>query len=321
VPVRLAEVPRHHPGSQESGRLTVTARVPSPTLRALLRRVVDYAGVFPPASLSIQDAVARYVAHLRSPDAWMLGRFVARVEQLDELARAALPLVAHEEEPWRLSAIAGTDLAGAGRLIRAFNASHRGRFLVDVVECPPIPKGAIARAVGVLPGELRAFVELPIVEDPRPMLMEIAAAGAWAKMRTGGVTTESIPATFQVARLIVRAAEVRIPFKATAGLHHPLRGEYALTYDDNAPRGRMFGFLNVFAAAVFAQQNMSEKRLTQLLEEVDSKAIVCGADQLRWRDCSATTKQIVNARSSLAVSFGSCSFSEPVEGLRAMGSL
>jgi hypothetical protein len=269
----------------------------------------------------MDEAVSQYVAHLRSPDAWMLGRFVVRVEQLDELARAALPLIAHEDEPWRLSVIIGADLAGAGRVIRAFNASHRGRFLVDVVECQPMSPGRIATAVGVLPGELRIFVEAPLVDDPRATLVEIAAAGAWVKMRTGGVTTGSIPATFQVARLIARTAEVRIPFKATAGLHHPLGGEYALTYEDNPPRGRMFGFLNVFAAAVFAQQSLNEKQLTGLLEDNDPTALVFGADQLRWRNRSATVKQIASARSSLAVSFGSCSFAEPVEGLRTMALL
>ena len=299
----------------------MTARAPSPTLRALLRRVVDYAGLFPPASRTMPDAVSQYVAHLRSPEAWMLGRFVVRVEQLDELVHEALPLVANDDEAWRLSVIVAKDIAGAGRVIRAFNASHRGRFLVDVVECQPIPPGAVARAIGVLPGELRTFVELPILEDPRPMLAEIAAAGAWAKVRTGGVTRESVPATFQVARFLARAVEVRIPFKVTAGLHHPLAGEYALTYEEHAPRGRMFGFLNVFAAAVFAQQVLGEKRLAQLLDEDDPTAISFGADDLRWCDCSATAKQVASARSSLAVSFGSCSFIEPVQGLHAMGIL
>lgn len=297
----------------------MSARAPSPTVRALLRRVVDYAGLFPPASRTMSDAAAQYAEHLRSPDAWMLARFVVRVEHLDDLADAALPLIAHEDEPWRLSVILGEDLAAAGRVVRAFNASHRGRFLVDVVECQPIAPGAIARAVGVLPGELRIFVELPIAEDPRSVLQEIAGAGAWAKVRTGGVTTTSFPTAFQVARLMARAVEVRIPFKATAGLHHPLRGEYPLTYDEAAPRGQMFGFLNVFAAAVLAQQSVSVKSLTELLEDTDPAAIVLDAERLRWHAHSATVKQIANARGALAVSFGSCSFAEPVEGLRALG--
>jgi hypothetical protein len=209
-------------------------------------------------------------------------------------------------------------VADAGPRIRAFNAAHRGRFVIDVVECRPMPAGTVARAVGALPGELRSFVELPLLDDPRVMLEEINAAGAWAKMRTGGVVPDAFPTARQVARLIARAAEVGVPFKATAGLHHPLSGEYALTYDEQSPRGRMFGFLNLFAAAVFAQRRVHESTLIELLEDRTPGAIEFGDETLRWRDLSASAKQIASARTSLGISFGSCSFQEPVDGLRAM---
>ena len=65
--------------------------VPAATLRAMMRRLVDYAGLFPPAELSMSDATARYSTYLRSSDAWMLGRFVVPLERLDELAACAEP--------------------------------------------------------------------------------------------------------------------------------------------------------------------------------------------------------------------------------------
>lgn len=290
-------------------------------MRALLRRVVDYAGLFPPAALSMPDAVTRYAAHLRSADAWMLGRFVLPVERLDELADVANPSRNEGGEPWRLSALIGAQSEAAGPTIRAFNARHRGRILVDVVECQPMPAGRVAGAIGALPGELRIFVEVPIVADPRDMLAEIGQAGAWAKMRTGGVTMESLPASRDVARFIARAAELKVPFKATAGLHHPFTGVFPLTYAEDAPRGRMFGFVNLFAAAVFAQQNASEALLMKLLEDDDPHAFTFDNDVLRRRDLTANARQIASARSSLGVSFGSCSFDEPVDGLRASGLL
>jgi hypothetical protein len=291
---------------------------PTPTVRALLRRLVDYAGLFPPAALSMPEAAARYAAHLASRDAWMLGRFVVPVERLDELAEAAVPVFGAGSDMWRVSALTGADVAEAGPRIRAFNAAHRGRFVVDVVECRPMPAGSVARAVGALPGELRSFVELPLLDDPREMLEEINAAGAWAKIRTGGVTPDAFPSARQVARLLARAAEVHVPFKATAGLHHPIAGEYPLTYDEQAPRGRMFGFLSLFAAAVFAQRRAHESKLIDLLEDPTHDAIEFGEDVIRWRDLSATAKQIASARTSLGISFGSCSFQEPVDGLRGM---
>jgi hypothetical protein len=302
--------------------MPVTA--PTPTVRALLRRLVDYAGLFPPAALSMAEAAARYAAHLHSRDGWMLGRFVVPLERLDELAAAAAPHFAGESEPWRLSALIGADVASAGPVIREFNGAHRGRFVVDVVECRPLPAGSVARAVGALPGELRSFVELSLLDDPRAMLEEINAAGAWAKARTGGVTAEAFPTARQLARVILRAAEVRVPFKATAGLHHPVTGEYPLTYAADSPRAPMFGFLNLFAAAVFAQRHatdpmlVSEARLAELLQEQDADAIVMDDECIRWRGLSAGVKQIAGTRTSLGISFGSCSFAEPVEGLRAM---
>ena len=285
-----------------------------------MRRLVDYAGLFPPAALSMEEAVARYASHLASPDAWMLGRFVVPVERLDELAAAARP-VSHDGEAWRLSVLSGADPATAGPSIRAFNAAHRGRFVVDVVECRAVPAGSIASSIGALPGELRIFVELPLLDDPRAMLLEVRTAGAWAKMRTGGVTADAFPSAREVGRFIARAAELFVPFKATAGLHHPICGDYPLTYETDAPRGRMFGFLNVFAAAAFAQCGLNERLLTDLVGEETPTALGFGELALEWRGHAVTPKQIASSRSSLGLTFGSCSFQEPVDGLRELNLL
>ncbi|PYP78218.1 MAG: hypothetical protein DMD35_12225 [Gemmatimonadetes bacterium] len=291
---------------------------PAATLRALMRRLVDYAGLFPPATLSMDAAVRRYAAHLSSRDAWMLGRFIVPVERLDEFAEAVVPLSEREGDAWRLSALVGVDAASAGPKIRAFNASHRSRFVIDVVECRAVAPRTVARSIGALPGELRIFVELPLLDDPRAMLAEIRAAGAWAKMRTGGVTVDAFPSAREIGRFIARAEELRVPFKATAGLHHPVCGEYPVTYDDDAPRARMFGFLNVFAAAVFAHAGASERELTSIVSEGDAAAFQFREQELYWRGRTATAKQIASARGSLGLAFGSCSFQEPVDGLRAI---
>ena len=292
---------------------------PAATLRALMRRLVDYAGLFPPAALPMEGAVRRYAAHLASPDAWMLGRFVVPVERLGEFAEAAVPLTNGGGDAWRLSALIGADAGEAGSKIRAFNAEHRGRFVVDVVECRAVAEGSVGASIGALPGELRIFVELPLLDDPRGMLTEIRAAGAWAKMRTGGVTADAFPSAREVGRFIARASELLVPFKATAGLHHPVCGNYALTYEDDAPHARMFGFLNIFAAAAFAHSRASERVLTEIVDEGDITAFRFGDDELAWRGYTVTTRQVASARSSLGLAFGSCSFQEPVDALRESG--
>jgi len=266
----------------------------------------------------MEQAVGCYASHLNSPNAWMLGRFVIPVERLSELADVAVPQIATGSDAWRLSVLVGANTADAGSMIRAFNSTHRGRFLVDVIECRAVAAGSVARSIGALPGELRIFVELPLLDDPRPMLTEIRAAGAWAKIRTGGVTADAFPAAREVGRFIARAAELYVPFKATAGLHHPICGDYPLTYDAESARGRMFGFLNIFAASVFAHARMSERAIADIVNEDDPDAFRFGDDFLLWRGQVATTKQISSARSSLGLAFGSCSFQEPVDGLREL---
>ena len=291
------------------------------TVRALMRRLVDYAGLYPPAALSMEEAARRYAAHLVSPEAWMLGRFVVPVERLSELADAATPHTSNGGDAWRLSAVIGAESADAGPTIRAFNTAHRGRFVVDVVECRAVSPGSVGASIGALPGELRIFVELPLLDDPRDMLLEIRTAGAWAKMRTGGVTADAFPSAREVGRFIARAAELFIPFKATAGLHHPVAGDYPLTYEPDAPHARMFGFLNIFVAAVFAQLHIHERVLAEIVSDEEPTAFRFEEFGLEWRGRTATARQIASARSSLGLAFGSCSFQEPIEGLRAIGLL
>jgi hypothetical protein len=293
---------------------------PAATLRAMMRRLVDYAGLFPPAELSMSDATAHYAEYLRSPDAWMLGRFVVPAERLDELASCAEPLLGSGGEGWRISAIVGAD-KNAGPRVRSFNSAQRGRLMVDVVECRPIAQGSVASTIGTLPGELRIFVELPLLDDPRTGLLEIRGAGAWAKIRTGGVMADAFPSAREIGRFLARAAELIVPFKATAGLHHPLCGTYPLTYEEASAKARMFGFLNVFTAAVFAQGHMHERLLAELVDEERAEAIQFSDDKVVWHGHAATTTQITRARASLGLAFGSCSFEEPVAGLRELGLL
>ena len=79
----------------------------------------------------------------------------------------------------------------------------------------------------------------------------------------------------------------------------------------------MFGFLNIFVAAVFAQSRAHEKVLTEIVDESEIAAFRFGEDELEWRGRTATARQIVSARGSLGLAFGSCSFQEPVDELRA----
>jgi hypothetical protein len=128
----------------------------------------------------------------------------------------------------------------------------------------------------------------------------------FAKVRTGGVTPDSIPTAHDLADFLTRAAARRLPFKATAGLHHPIRAN-------------MHGFVNVFVAAALAWHGMDRDSLAQVLEETDPRAFRFDDQELRWRDQQLSTDQLGDARRDFAHSFGSCSFEEPLDDLRKLG--
>lgn len=301
--------------------MTVRTITPAPTLRALVAGVVDYAGLFPPAALSMEEAVAGYASYLASADAWALGRFVVPATRLDELSVAAARHTVPRAQPWRVSVLVGDDTFAEVARIRAFNAANAGRLLVDVAELRASSLVALEPALGSVSADLTTFAEVPVADAPDEWLHAVKRAGARAKVRTGGVTAGAFPSASQLARFIVRCAELGVPFKATAGLHHPLRGEQKLTYAADAPSATMFGFVNVFLAGAFAHTGMSEQDVAQLLEEREAAAITFGDESVQWNGHSIGLDALRRARASFALAFGSCSFREPVDDLRHLALL
>jgi hypothetical protein len=132
------------------------------------------------------------------------------------------------------------------------------------------------------------------------------------KLRCGGLEPSAFPAPAQVAHVISQCRERDLALKATAGLHHPVRRF------DRALGTHMHGFVNLFGAAVLAHAcRLNEAQITQMIEDEDAASFVFGDDGFRWRDLRASTAKIVSAREQFATSFGSCSFDEPREDLRA----
>jgi len=133
------------------------------------------------------------------------------------------------------------------------------------------------------------------------------------------VKPELFPSSAEVARFLFACAAARVPFKATAGLHHPVRCVRPLTYEKNSPRGTMHGFLNVFLAAALVQGGLAAADAAQLLEETDPKALVFDEQGAAWRRRRVTVDALAASRSTFALSFGSCSFDEPMAEIRELG--
>ena len=282
-------------------------------IRALLAGLVDYAGLFPPAALNMPAAVRRYAEYGASDDAWMLGRFVLPSANLDAFWAERSTL--RDQPEWHLSALVGADVEADVERVHAFNATMAGYARVDTVEGKASSIDAVARFADAASG-FKAFVEIPL-NDFSPLVDEICQRGISAKVRTGGVTANAFPEPEVLLAFIEYACRANVPFKATAGLHHPMRGEYRLTYEDGSPKGTMFGFLNLFLTAAFVHAGMTDGAALALLLERDVKKLFVSTNAIQWRDRAVTTSDINAARDCVAVSFGSCSFREPADELRA----
>ena len=294
---------------------------PLAPVRALLKGVVDYAGLFPPASLSMAAAVAAYADHRASADAWLLGRFVLPVARLEEFEADADALLPREgARSWALSALLSGDVETDLQRVEAFNERHRdarrGAVHIDTVELKTHTTHEIVHAGALLDRQFDTYMEIPVTEDPAELIAGIAAVHAKAKIRTGGVTPELFPPTAHVVRFIKRCLGHDVAFKATAGLHHPWRAEYPLTYASDAARGTMYGFINVLLCVAGLHEGMTEAVAERLIEERDAGSVIFDADGVRWRDRRIGNAALRRARETMA-SFGSCSFSEPLTDLRA----
>jgi hypothetical protein len=268
------------------------------------------------------DALENYASYRASEDRSALGRFIVPVSRLKELEGAGVSLMprGREEEPWRLSVLVAGDVHAAAEEMLSFNnrhqsASSEGNAVIDVAELKAGTTDEIARQSAALPDSFTPYFEIPIAGDVAPLVQAIARAGARAKVRTGGVTPQTIPPADEVISFIAACRRERVPFKATAGLHHPIRGSYRLTYEPNSPVGTMYGFLNVFVAAAFIYSGESRKTGIGALQESDSSAFTFEDDAIVWRDKRIAADQMAASRREFAISFGSCSFREPIDEL------
>lgn len=301
---------------------TAAAIPVQPTLRVLLQGIVDYAGLFPPASLTMAEGVSEYAHHRSGPDAWALGRFVLPAARLDEFDEAALYVLPHDSaRSWALSALLGSDLEEDVGRVERFNERHSnvnaGAVIVDTVELKTHAVRDVVRASELLDRRFDTYMEIPVADDPIELVEAISMTTAKAKIRTGGVTPDAFPSSAQVARFMARCIQREVAFKATAGLHHPWRAEYRLTYADDAPKGVMFGFLNVLLAVAALDAGLGEAQAIALLEERDAHAVRFDERCARWRGHSFPIDMLSRVRDTM-VAFGSCSFREPVGDMRAL---
>jgi hypothetical protein len=300
--------------------------ITDPAARVLLDGVIDYAGLFPPAALNVADAVRAFAKYRGGEAGWMLGRFICPVAQFDAFGAVAEPLLPRDAGaiPWRLTAIGTGDHAADASEIVRINDCHRWSWdecsaVVDTVETRAASPDDVAVIHAAFTAESTVFVEVPINGDPRPFIDALARTGRSAKMRTGGVHADAFPRASQVAAFIDACVEAGVAFKATAGLHHALHGTYPLTGAADSAQAPMFGFLNLLLACALRLDNAAPDECEAALLESDRTSVVFTDEAIVWRGRRFDRTRLAHLREHVMISFGSCSFTEPVSEVRAMG--
>jgi hypothetical protein len=300
------------------------------SLKALLAHSIDYAGMFPPCSLGLEVALRNQADYVRSLDAWMLDAFVLSIEQFNATKQLLSQFDA--QHPLRVAALGSKTgradiflgaLEDADAAIRSLSThnvdlvsiSHLEMFLPDDVDV-----ASLKEAKSIL-GDLPVFWEAPPDRAEQTIALlagfnsdaDLATFGY--KLRTGGVTADAFPTSKQIAKALVTPATHQVPIKFTAGLHHPLR-----QYREEV-QTKMHGFLNVLGAAVLAAEHRWDTNQTaMMLEDENVDSFSFADDFFAWREWRINTKRL-QYRRRFVVSFGSCSFDEPRDDLRALGFL
>jgi hypothetical protein len=276
---------------------------------SLLNGLIDYAGIYPPAGLVIPTAVQNYLAYSRGKHSAVLGRLVVDLNRLSEIREAAGDSLCDI----RLSVIAppASDWEGVQRLL-----DHGFR-----IEMAEVKVGCVAEIEYVckrLSPAIVVYFEIPIASGSE-LVEAIATYSACAKLRMGGLVAEAFPAALEVAKSLKALANRSVPFKATAGLHHPIRSFHQFSYASDSDSGKMHGFMNLCCASTLLHFGGEIRDAETLLLEEDPAAWKVTDESISWRSFRWTGDQLRIVREKFLISIGSCSFEEPIHDLEEQG--
>ncbi len=284
-----------------------------------MTELIDYAGLFPPASLPLPKAIRNYASYISGSDSWMLGPFVIPATQLNELEE--YKSLFNTQYPLRLSVILTESKERVTELkrIEQFLHTYQDEGFIDSIE--------IKLSQDIKP----SFLE-KLAEDTNdfPVYCEVAGTNEQiqaqldtielvnnksskqlgVKMRMGGIHADLFPSAEKAAFVIHECQKRGLFIKFTAGLHHPIR-QYRKEVET-----KMHGFVNVFTAALFAyNKGIDPKMIETILLDEDPSHFSFTPAGLSWRNKTISSEAINKARSLFAHSYGSCSFDEPREEL------
>lgn len=307
---------------------------------ALLGGVLDYAGTFPPAKLSLSDALAEMATFRRTAaHPWLVGRMALPAIEIVRLGGGDFLSRGGDGSPVLFAAL-GSDASSGGfsEMIRretrslddfsdraggdparAVVVAYETRALVSVIQSGSRAdvRREVESCLASFPseGRLAPSFEVPLETAPGEGLVAAAEALREAarngrsrpglKVRTGGA---AVPSAEALGELLALAARLGLRFKATQGLHHAVSDS------------KEFGFVNLFvgcALAYWPGAPASAADIARCLAERDPTAFRFSRS-VHWRDRELPVEGILEARRAHQACFGSCSAREPDEALASM---
>jgi len=318
------------------------------SLKDFCENIIDYAGLFPPASLNLAQAFNNFVMYKQEEFEWILSRFVIPAGRLSELEEMMNQLKYSEDLVLGFSVLGSpsknivefrNELQRDIDHIDAFRKKFGKRVNTDVFETR-LPNDLLEEGTSKeisslmshvsesfkqkLGADITAFYEPNLKGSSHSNVVKTAealalhnkalgSANAGFKLRTGGVEASAFPSYEEIAFVLMTCIEYEVPMKCTAGLHHPIR------HYDELSACEMHGFLNVFGAGIFAYvSDIVEEDIIRILKEDDPYTFYFDDDGLEWSDLKLTNAEIKKAREKFMLSYGSCSFDEPIDDLKTM---
>lgn len=314
---------------------------PAASLKNFTSKIIDYAGLFPPASLDLAQAFHNYIFYRQGENKWMLNKFIIPAKKLGDLTELMKEMVI--EEPVNFSV-----LGSAGDTIEAFNKNFdadlasisdfikaNGKIAgIDAFEVR-LPKEILEREdsddmldmmIGVsdrlekTAGKtVPVFYEAALDEKYESQIIRVVESIASLrkncgyKLRTGGTEPSAFPAAGLIAFAIMTCCEFGVPMKCTAGLHHPVK------HYNEGVKADMHGFFNIFGAGILAYaEDLDEEEIIEIINDDDPYEFIFKETGFEWNDIEVSNVQINEARVNLMISYGSCSFDEPIEDLKML---
>jgi hypothetical protein len=315
-------------------------------LKVFLDRIIDYAGTYPPANLDLKTAFNNYLEYIeKNSYSWMLSKFVCAVSKLDELDRIIQDNKIAIEKPVTFTVIGSSSVHSSefldslnrdAELMKTFAnkyskfiniGAYEVRLPADIFSMKgdsvlydfiKLASGQLGKILG---GTIPIFFESKPDENLPSLAQAIEAFNASGgktgyKLRTGGVEASAFPQPEKIAYAIKTCRDFKIPLKCTAGLHHPIR------HYNESVKTKMYGFINVFGAGVLhCCHELNADTLIEILTDENAGNFKFTDNSFHWKNLYVLMSKVEDARKEFMLSFGSCSFDEPVDDLKKLNLL